>query len=312
MVYVCAYERWFFTLAKLDEEITLFFIPRILDDGEKNIGLRFRRLKNKLGDHSNASSEVDYHSAISYIIGSPGSGIKNILKMVHTTRLDCAIGSAAGIDRAYRIARNHVENRKAFGKYLKDLPAMENLMDDLRVENIASSLLVFKMSSVFEEDLGRVGVPVAKFHVCKKQPNFVYECMEVLGGNGYVEDWPIAKLFRASPLNSIWEGSGNVMALDVIRSLQDDKVTEALKKEWTKGLDSKLDDQWSKVLGAAYEAKKDREYSQWNARKITEGLAVAMQGGELIKAAEKGFIEEKDAKTFLATRMGGGKIYGVL
>ena len=102
--------------------------------------------------------------------------------MVHTTRLDCAIGSAAGIDRAYRIARNHVENRKAFGRYLKDLPAMENLMDDLRVENIASSLLVFKMSSVFEEDLGRVGVPVAKFHVCKKQPNFVYECMEVLGG----------------------------------------------------------------------------------------------------------------------------------
>ena len=122
----------------------------------------------------------------------------------------------------------------------------------------------------------------------------------------------MAKLFRASPLNSIWEGSGNVMALDVIRSLQDDKVTEALKKEWTKGLDSKLDDQWSTVLDAVAEAKKDREYSQWNARKITEGLAVAMQGGEMIKAAEKGFIEEKDAKTFLATRMGGGKIYGVL
>ena len=217
----------FLTLAKVcgsSDSLSCFLVPRHLPCGSPNSGLQFQRLKDKLGDHSNASSEVEYRSAVGYLCGKVGRGVNTIIDMVHHTRLDCGLGSAAAMDKALGIARNHAEQRVAFGGKLVDKPLMRHLLMDLELESKAATLLSLRMASSFDKPeeaaFGRVGVPVMKFYLCKKQPAFVSECMEILGGNGYTEGWPMARMFRAGPLNSIWEGSGNVMALDVVRALR--------------------------------------------------------------------------------------------
>ncbi|GMH69377.1 hypothetical protein TL16_g05143 [Triparma laevis f. inornata] len=168
----------------------------------------------------------------------------------------------------------------------------------------------FETSTETEKNFSRLIVPVSKFHICKKQPQFVYECMEILGGNGYTEDWPLARMFRASPLNSIWEGSGNVIALDVLRGLKGEGCLSALEEELEIGVDSQLD-RAIKNLKKLLKNLKD-EQAQRNARKICNDIAVIIQCQEIVKAVDKGWVDEKVVIRFMETRLGRGNIYGIL
>ncbi|GMI26273.1 hypothetical protein TeGR_g5509 [Tetraparma gracilis] len=241
----------FLTLAKVDGKVSCFVVPRWLEDGwvggeggksRFNEGLQFQRLKDKLGDKSNASSEVEYRGAIGYLLGEIGRGVPDIIEMVHHTRLECALGSAGAMQRALSLAVHHAKHRDAFGSALVDQPLMQLLLADLAVESKAATLMAIRLARGFEEEddvFARVAVAASKYHVCKRQPAFAYECLEILGGNGYCETFPLARMFRASPLNSVWEGSGNVMALDVLRALGKGggEVEARLAEEWGQGVE---------------------------------------------------------------------------
>eukprot|EP01147_Barroeca_monosierra_P008536 gene8536-983_t len=230
----------FLTLAQTSNGLSCFIVPRwIPQTGERNEGLRFQRLKSKIGDRSNASSEVEYHNAYGELLGQEGRGISVILEMVQNTRLDCSVGSSALMRRALLEAINHVGHRKAFGNVLLNSPPMAAVIADLTVESEAATALAFRVAATFdkhatdhEKDLGRIITAIAKYHVCKRATQFVYEAMECLGGNGYVEDGIMGRLFRQAPLNAIWEGSGNVICLDVLRCFKrEPKAVEALMHE---------------------------------------------------------------------------------
>ncbi|EDQ92099.1 uncharacterized protein MONBRDRAFT_31227 [Monosiga brevicollis MX1] len=213
----------FLTLAQTSEGLSCFLVPRwVPSTGERNQGLQFRRLKNKLGDHSNASSEVEYHGAYAELVGEPGRGVPTIIDMVQHTRLDCLVGSAGLIRRCLSEALHHTSQRAAFGAKLADQPLMKAVLTDLIVDSEAATALAFLVASTFDNDgdkkFGRIATPIGKYYVCKRAPHFAYECLEALGGNGYVEDSIMPRLYRQAPLNAIWEGSGNVIALDVLRS----------------------------------------------------------------------------------------------
>lgn len=212
----------FLTLAYSERGLTCFLVPRWRPDGERNAGFRLMRLKDKLGDRSNASSEVEYHHAFAWRIGEEGRGIAAIMQMVQHTRLDCVIGSASTMRAALAQALWHAAHRSAFQKRLIDQPAMMSVLADLAVESEAATALGFRLAAAFDarEPIARLLTPIAKYWICKRTPGFVYEAMECLGGAGYVESGPMARLFRQSPLNAIWEGSGNVIALDVGRAME--------------------------------------------------------------------------------------------
>ena len=195
------------------------------------------RLKDKIGDRSNASSEVEYNDAYGFMIGEPGRGVPTIIEMVVHTRLDCTIGSAALMRHAAQQAAHHTSERKAFGAYLIDQPVMRSVLADLAVESEAAIATWVRMAQAFdagasasqEEQLfRRIATAVSKYWVCKRAPAMVFESLECFGGNGYVEEGPMARLFRQSPLNSIWEGSGNVISLDIVRALQKEEVGHAM------------------------------------------------------------------------------------
>lgn len=222
----------FLTLAYSERGLTCFLVPRWHPDGERNAGFQIMRLKDKLGDHSNASSEIEYHGAFAWRVGEEGRGIAAIMQMVQHTRLDCVIGSASTMRAALVQALWHAAHRSAFQKRLIDQPVMASVLADLAVESEAATALAFRLAAAFDADepLARLLTPIAKYWVCKRTPGFVYEAMECLGGAGYVETGPMAKLFRQSPLNAIWEGSGNVIALDVARAMgREPEAVEALK-----------------------------------------------------------------------------------
>eukprot|EP00049_Salpingoeca_infusionum_P027403 m.32009 g.32009 ORF g.32009 m.32009 type:complete len:595 (+) comp9483_c0_seq2:203-1987(+) len=234
----------FLVLAQTENGLSCFMVPRwIPGESQRNEGLRFQRLKSKVGDRSNASSEVEYHNAYGQLLGEEGRGIRTILQMVQHTRLDCLVGSAGLMRRALAEALHHVSYRRAFGMTLIDAPIMRNLMADLALESEAATCLAMKIASTFDSQadphsqaLGRVATAVAKYHICKRAPQFVYECMEALGGNGYVDDGVMGRLFRQSPLNAIWEGSGNVICLDFLRCLaREPQALEALQIELSNG-----------------------------------------------------------------------------
>jgi putative acyl-CoA dehydrogenase len=212
----------FLTLANTDLGLTCLLVPRWLPDGERNRGFQIIQLKDKLGDQSNASAEIEYHQALGWRIGEEGRGIATILAMVQHTRLDCVVGSAATMRAALAQALWHADHRLAFHKRLIEHPAMREVLADLAVESEAATALAFRLAAAVDagEPLARLLTPIAKYWVCKRTPGFVYEAMECLGGAGYVETGPLPRLFRASPLNAIWEGSSNVIALDVKRALQ--------------------------------------------------------------------------------------------
>jgi len=211
----------FLTLAYTERGLTCFLLPRWLPDATRNAGFRVMRLKDKLGDRSNASSEVEYDGALAERLGPEGRGVATIIRMVQHTRLDCVVGSAANMRAALAQALWHAAHRSAFQKRLVDQPAMAAVLADLAVESEAATALAFRLAQAFDADdpLTRLLTPIAKYWVCKRAPGFVYEAMEAHGGAGYVETGPMPRLFRQSPLNAIWEGSGNVIALDVLRAM---------------------------------------------------------------------------------------------
>lgn len=216
----------FLVLAQTEAGPTCFLMPRILPGGEVN-ALRFQRLKEKLGNKSNASSEVEFHGAVGFAIGEPGRGVPTIIEMVTCTRLDCAVASAGHMRLALATAIHHARDRTVFQRKLVDQPLMTRVLADLAAEWEAAARLSFRLARSFDAAASEAGAawrrvmtPVTKYWVCKSAPAFVYEAMECLGGNGYVEEGTMARLYREAPLNAIWEGSGNVMALDMIRVLQ--------------------------------------------------------------------------------------------
>lgn len=289
-------------------------VPRWLPDGKRNDGLQFQRLKDKMGDRSNASSEVEYRAAVGFICGEEGRGVATILEMVHHTRLDCSLGSAGAMHRALQIAANHCASRHSFGSSLIDQPLMQTLLLDLSVESKAATLLSMRMARAFDDPqqvaLSRLGVAVTKFHVCKRQPQFIYECMEILGGNGFVENWPLARMFRASPLNAIWEGSGNVMSLDVLRAFNKEgayDLLQVLGKEFARarGADKDLDGHFDNVVKTVTGLKDlSTEQLQRRARHVSETIAVALQGVEMIDGVERGCVHTLEAEVFCRTRVG--------
>src|SRR5947209_3197760 len=223
----------FLVLAQTDEGLSCFLLPRILPDGSRN-AFHIQRLKDKLGNHSNASSEIELHGAWARMVGEPGRGVPTIIEMVGHTRLDCVIGSAAGMRAAVVAATHHTAHRSAFGKLLIDQPLMRNVLADLCVESEAATALAMRLARAYDEahadaDAGesetdaqlfkRLATAVGKYWTCKRAPNHAFEPLECLGGNGYVEESGMPRLYREAPLASIWEGSGNVAALDALRAL---------------------------------------------------------------------------------------------
>ncbi|HWL46340.1 MAG TPA: acyl-CoA dehydrogenase family protein [Sphingomonadaceae bacterium] len=211
----------FLTLAYAEGGLTCFLLPRWLPDGERNAGFHVMQLKDKLGDRSNASAEVEYHGALARSVGEVGRGIATILGMVQHTRLDCVVGSAQQMRGALVQALWHSAHRSAFQRRLIDQPMMAAVLADLAIESEAATALAMRLAQCFDRDepLARLLTPIAKYWVCKRASGFVYEAMECLGGGGYIETGPMPRLFRQSPLNAIWEGSSNVIALDVLRAI---------------------------------------------------------------------------------------------
>jgi putative acyl-CoA dehydrogenase len=271
----------FLTLAQAPGGLTCFLLPRWLPDGQRNAGFRVVRLKDKMGDRSNASSEVEYHGALAQRIGEEGRGVSGIIRMVQHTRLDCVIGSAQQMRGALAQAVWHAAHRTAFQKRLIDQPMMAALLADLAVESEAATALSMRLAQAFDQDdpLARLATPIAKYWVCKRAPGMIYEAMESLGGAGYVETGPMPRLFRQSPLNAIWEGSGNVIALDVLRALgREPEAVEALRAflDARRGINAAYD-AWIAALdidGA----------SEASARWTVERLALALQAAVLLEA----------------------------
>ena len=229
-------EKWFMSapmsdafliLAQAPAGLSCFLLPRWLPDGRRN-AIHFRRLKDKLGNRSNASSEALFDGAHGFLLGAEGRGIATIIEMVTLTRLDCAVSSAGLMRHALAVALNHCRQRIVFGRPLIEQPLMRQVLGDLALEVEAATALVFRLARAFdrqnadaaEKSFVRLMTPAIKYCVCKTLPGFAFEAMECLGGNGYVEDWPLARLYREAPINAIWEGSGNVMCLDVQRALR--------------------------------------------------------------------------------------------
>jgi putative acyl-CoA dehydrogenase len=288
----------FLTLAQAPGGLTCFLVPRVLPDGTRN---RFflQRLKDKLGNKSNASAEIEYDEAFAWRIGDEGRGVRTIIEMVNTTRLDCVLGSAAGMRAGLRQAAHHAAHRKAFGRYLIDQPAMRNVLADLAIESEAATTSAMWLA----QHRSRLGLAVTKYWVCKRGPVHAAEALECLGGNGYIEDSGMPRLFRESPLQSIWEGSGNVAALDVLRGMkkEPESVQEFLAA--VTGVDPRIDNAL-KDLGNALS---DVDESQ--ARRVVEKMALILQGALLVKHGHPAV-----ADAFLGSRLGGdwGVAFGTL
>ena len=307
--------KWFFSAPMSDAHLVLaqasgglscFFLPRLLPDGTRN-AVHIARLKDKLGNRSNASSEVEFENAAAWLLGEEGRGVPVIIEMVQHTRLDCAIGSAGLVRAAVAQAVHHAGHRRAFGKRLVEQPLMQNVLADLIVEAEASTALALRLARSFEaganEDeraLARLATPAIKYWVCKRAPAVVADAMEVLGGNGYVEESILPRLYREAPLNSIWEGSGNVICLDVLRAARRESaaVTQLISElELAHGADARLD-RYSAGLAATLRAP---EINEREARRIAGAIAVGLAAGILVRHAPAAI-----ADAYCASRLGDG------
>jgi putative acyl-CoA dehydrogenase len=316
--------KWFFSapmcdafliLAQTTGGLSCFFFPRILPDGAVN-GLRIQRLKDKLGNWANASSEVEFEDATVWLVGEEGRGVAQILEMGMVTRLDCALGTSGLMRQALSLALNHVGQRQAFGKTLIDHPLMRNVAADLALESEAATALAMRLAKAFdasddphEKIMARVLTPIAKFWICKRGSGFAQEAMECMGGNGYVEasgEGTMARIYREMPLNSIWEGAGNIMAVDLLRALRKADVAGALSAELAqvKGEHKALDH-----LAATLPDRVEQMADEVQARRLAQDVALAMQGALLAKTAP-GAV----ASAFIGSRIGGdwGYTYGTL
>jgi putative acyl-CoA dehydrogenase len=314
----------FLTLAQVEGKgLSCFLVPRWIAPDTPNLGLQFQRIKDKLGDKSNASSEVEYHDAVGFLVGEPGQGVKTIIEMVNLTRLDCLSGSAALMHRAALEACHHAQSRSAFGGVLHKKPLMQNVLCDLAVEAEAANALALRVSHAFnpsspkgEAVFARIGVAIAKYFVCKRAPAFAYEAMECLGGNGYTEDFIMACLFRQSPLNAIWEGSGNVIVLDVFRAITREPATlDALRAELSVcGSDARLAAALQKVDAAV---KNFGPSSEVEGRQIVERIARLLQAAALKKSVNISPSAQLVYDAFVETRLmestgGGFCLFGTL
>jgi putative acyl-CoA dehydrogenase len=306
----------FLVLAQAPAGLSCFFLPRILPDGSRN-RMFLQRLKDKLGNHANASSEVEYDGATAWLVGEEGRGVPTIIEMVNLTRLDCTLGSATSMRNGLMRAVHHVQHRKAFGAYLIDQPLMRNVLADLAVEAEAATMLAMRMAGATDRAvrgderetlLRRIGLAAAKYWVCKRATPHAAEAMECLGGNGYVEDFGMARLYREAPLMGIWEGSGNVSALDTLRAMATrPECIEVLFDELaeTAGHDPRLDAHVQRLrpeLG-------DPDTIQYRARQVAEDISLALQGSLLVRHGHPAVAE-----AFLASRLGGqwGGAFGTL
>ncbi|GAA1817749.1 isovaleryl-CoA dehydrogenase [Planosporangium flavigriseum] len=306
----------FLTLAQAPGGLTCFLVPRVLPDGTRN-PMRLMRLKDKLGNRSNASSEVEYEDAVAWRVGDEGRGVRTIIDMVNLTRLDCVIGAAAGMRQELIMAAHHVTHRQAFGRYLVDQPLMRNVLADLAVESEAATVLMMRLAGATDRsargDAGetafkRLALAVGKYWVCKRWPGHAAEALECLGGNGYVEESGMPRLYRESPLNGIWEGSGNVAALDVLRALvREPQVMEAFRAEVAAaaGADPRLD----AAVRALQADLSDPGDLELRARRVVERLALVLQGSLLVRHGHPAV-----ADAFCASRLAGdhGQSYGTL
>jgi putative acyl-CoA dehydrogenase len=315
--------KWFLSAAMCDAflvtarspgGLSCFLLPRFLPDGTQN-PLHLLRAKDKLGDRSNAGAEVELPGTLGCLVGEEGRGIPTVIEMATYTRLDCANGSAGIMRAALSIALHHARQRRAFGRRLVEQPLMRNVLADLALEAEAHAALAMRVAGAFdrqgeprEDALRRILTPVAKYWVTKRCPHFVAEAMEVLGGNGYIEDGPMARLFRQSPLNAIWEGAGNVMCLDVVRAAAKDRdALPALDVELAAASGRNAGyDRFSAALRDELARPDDVEA---RSRRLVERAALAVQASLLLRHAP-GFV----AEAFCASRLAGdgGGTFGTL
>lgn len=306
----------FLTLAQAPEGLTCFLVPRVLPDGTRN-KLFVQRLKDKLGNRSNASAELEYDGAVAHLVGEPGRGVRTIIEMVNGTRLDCVIGSASGMRAALVQALHHAETRSAFGERLVDQPLMRNVLADLALESEAATALMMRLAGAADRSVRgdegetafrRLGVAVGKFWITKRQPAHAAEALECLGGNGYVEESGMPRLFRDSPLNSIWEGSGNVAALDVLRAMaRSPESVEAFLAELRAAAGA--DDHYDTALKRLEQTLGDVDEMRYRARSLVELMALTLQASVLLRHAPTPVAE-----AFTTSRLGGewGHVFGTL
>lgn len=296
----------FLVLAQAPGGLTCFLMPRWQPDGSRN-RFHLQRLKNKLGNRSNASSEVEFENAWAWRIGPEGRGVATIIEMVNHTRLDCVVGAAGLMRQALTLALHHAAHRRAFGKLLSEQPLMRNVLADLSIECEAATAMAMRLARAFDrgEPFGRIAAAVSKFWLGKRCPAAVGEALECLGGNGYVEDSGMPRLFRESPLLSIWEGSGNVIALDILRAIgREPESFEALRAEIRESPDSRV-----LRLAGEIDEMVAKGVDEQQARMLGERLAIALQASLLTR-----FSPEPVADAFVRTRVEqeGGRVFGTL
>ena len=331
--------KWFFSapmcdaflvLAQAEGGLSCFFMPRFTPDGERN-GIQIQRLKDKLGNRSNASSEVEFRSAWARMVGDEGRGVPTIIEMVNHTRLDCCLGASAGMRSAVANAIHHTSQRAAFGRLLIDQPLMRNVLADLAIESEAATIGAMRLARAYDESLERmpagssaspagpsgseeatqfkrISNAVLKYWLCKRAVPHAGEALECFGGNGFVEESGMPRLYRESPLNSIWEGSGNVQCLDVLRAMV--RGPEALEAffgevDQAAGGDARLD----AAAAALREKLADMEAIETRARRLVERMALVLQGSLLVR-----FGDPAVADAFCASRLDGdwGRAFGTL
>lgn len=304
----------YLVLAQTDAGPTCFLAPRVLADGTNN-NIRLMRLKDKLGNRSNPSAEIEYENAVAWRVGEEGRGVPTIIKMVNQTRLDCLIGAASGMRRGVTQAANHATHRKAFGEYLIDQPLMRNVLADLAVESEAATLLMIRLAGANDRSIRgdksetvffRLALAIGKYWVCKRWPAHAAEALECFGGNGFIEESQMPRLFRESPLNGIWEGSGNVAALDVLRAMAKSPQTvdhyfeEVLKAEHP-SIARTVEEIRAQLL--------DMKDAEIIARRVIERMALVLQASLLLRDGHPAV-----ADAFIRSRLDGdrGSVYGTL
>ena len=303
----------FLALARLDDRVSCFLVPRSLPDGTRN-PFYLQRLKDKIGNRSNASSEIEFRNTYAHPVGPAGKGISTLIEMAHLTRFDIVVATAGMMRAGLSQALHHCEYRSAFGRRLAEHAAMQNVLADLALESEAATLTAFRLAQAFdcpadanERLLARIMTPVAKYWLCKRNPVFTVEAMECLGGNGFVEDGPFGRLFRESPLNGIWEGSGNVICLDVLRSVE--REPESLAALFAE-IGAAADNRHLKAfLGRLQREFADRAGLEMRARRLVEMAATALQASLMLRHADA-----RAADAFCASRLGGdwGHVLGTL
>ena len=280
----------FLVLAQAPGGLSCFLLPRWRPDGSKN-PLHIQQLKRKMGNVANASSETELRGAFAWMVGDEGRGVRTIIEMVAMTRYDCMIGSAAGMRQATAQAIHHASHRHAFGAWLSEQPLMQNVLADLAIESEAATTLMLRMARAmdYQDDeherlLSRIATPVGKYWICKRTPHHAYEAMEVIGGSGVMETHIMARLFRESPINAIWEGSGNVQCLDILRAIEKQpEVLDAYFAELAKaqGANGHLD----RFIHQLQRQMQDTQALQYRARQLADGMALALQGALLVQHA---------------------------